>query len=131
MSNYKQPTLTAEQMQTLAPCERYFTQAVTAAWCSYPGQENLRLMLETWKAVTGRDYVGFRPGCPDCMLNLVRDLGVIYLENKKAAAKPNEEPAQSPDKPAETPANEAEAPKPSNEPAQDKKPANGKKKGKK
>lgn len=123
MSNYKQPTLTAEQMQTLAPCERYFTQAVTAAWCSYPGQENIRTMLETWKAVTGRDYVGFRPGCPDCMLNLVRDLGVIYLENKKAA--------DAAKKPAETPANDAEAPKPTNEPAEEKKPANGKKKGKK
>ena len=122
MSNYKQPTLTADQMQALAPCERFFTQAVTAAWCSYPGQDNLRLMLDTWKAVTGKDYVGYRPGCPACQLNLVRDLGVIYLENKKA-----NEAAKAP----ETPANEPEPAQTSKTPEKKPNAGNGKKKGKK
>lgn len=123
MSNYKQPTLTAAQMQALAPCERFFTQAVEAAWCSYPGQDNLRLMLDTWKDVVGKEYIGFRFGCPDCMLNLVRDLGVIYLANKKA----QDNAAKAPEKPVDEP----EPAQASNTPEKKPNAGNGKKKGKK
>ena len=75
--------LTAAQIKALEPYERNFKQATEAAWCSYPGQAGINLMLETWTALTGMPYA-YRAGCPHCLLNLVRDLGTLYFAQKPA-----------------------------------------------
>ena len=92
--------LTADQVQTLSAYERYFTQATRAAWCSYPGQAAIHKMLDIWAELTGSPYP-YKPGCPNCLLNLVRDMGHIYFAAKEAesAAKVAQTAAE-----AETPA---------------------------
>jgi hypothetical protein len=75
-------TLTPEQLERLSGYERYFDQATTAAWCSYPGQAAIAVMLDTWKELTGSPYP-YKAGCPNCLLNLVRDLGHVYKAAKK------------------------------------------------
>lgn len=82
--------LTAAQLEALAPYERHFTKATEAAWCPYPGQQGIDLMLRTWEELTGHRY-GYKPGCPNCLLNLVRDLGTIYFA-QKAPSVPAEAP---------------------------------------
>ena len=79
----KDNKLTPAQMEALAPYERHFTKATEAAWCPYPGQQGIDLMLRTWEELTGHKY-GYKPGCPNCLLNLVRDLGTIYIAQKAA-----------------------------------------------
>lgn len=75
--------LTQEQLEALAPYERNFEQAVKAAWCSYPGQAGIDTMLDIWRSLTGIGYP-YQPGCPNCLLNLVRDIGTIYFAQKPA-----------------------------------------------
>ena len=77
-------TLTPEQLERLSGYERYFDQATAAAWCSYPGQAAIAVMLDTWKELTGSPYP-YKAGCPNCLLNLVRDLGHVYNTAKKVA----------------------------------------------
>lgn len=77
--------LTADQVQTISAYERYFTQATRAAWCSYPGQAAIHKMLDIWAELTGSPYP-YKPGCPNCLLNLVRDMGHIYFAYKEAEA---------------------------------------------
>ena len=79
----KEKQLTAEQIKALQPYERYFKQATEAAWCSYPGQAAIDKMRDIWLDLTGTKYP-YQPGCSNCLLNLVRDLGHIYLAQKDA-----------------------------------------------
>lgn len=92
-------TLTPEQLERLSGYERYFDQATAAAWCSYPGQAAIAVMLDTWRELTGSPYP-YKAGCPNCLLNLVRDLGHVY----KAAAKVSQTAAEreTPAKPSKT-----------------------------
>ena len=95
----KNERLTPAQLDALRPLERNFRQAVEAAWCSYPGKDNIDMMLGIWKELTGHNYP-YTPGCGNCLLNLVRDFGHLYFASK----------ADEPAAPAETPAEEAKAP---------------------
>ena len=78
-------TLTADQVQALEGYERIFTQATKAAWCSYPGKAAIGKMLDVWQSLTGHPYP-YKPGCPNCLLNLVRDMGTLYFAAKEAQA---------------------------------------------
>lgn len=69
-------------MQRLAPMEPHFKTVVEASWCRYPGDGNIQTMLAVWQEYTGSRYP-FRAGCGDCIVNLVRDLGIPYFEQKK------------------------------------------------
>ena len=101
--------LNADQVRALAGYERNFHQATEAAWCSYPGQAGINLMLDIWAALTGSPYP-YKPGCPNCLMNLVRDMGTLYFAQKdsvlaeEAAAKAEEtaENATEADKPGKT-----------------------------
>lgn len=77
----KETKLTAAQVHELEPFERHFRQAVDAAWCSYPGQAGINKMLDIWQTIAGSQYP-YKPGCPNCLLNLVRDLGTLYFAQK-------------------------------------------------
>lgn len=100
--------LTAAQVHLLEPLERNFKQATEAAWCSYPGQAAIANMLQVWTDLTGQPYA-YKPGCPNCLVNLVRDLGTIYFAQKDEALA-----AERPVKAAETAQNGSKAPKASN-----------------
>ena len=76
--------LTAAQVHLLEPLERNFKQATEAAWCSYPGQAAIANMLQVWTDLTGQAYP-YKPGCPNCLVNLVRDMGTIYFAQKDEA----------------------------------------------
>lgn len=91
----KNTRLTPEQMQELAPYERNFTQATKAAYCSYPGQAGIDKMLDIWESLTGSKYP-YQPGCANCLLNLVRDMGTIYFAQKDAMQKADAETAKAP-----------------------------------
>ena len=84
---------TPEQMEVLEPMERFFRQAVQASWCSYPGQSNIDIMLMYWHELTGQPYP-YKPGCPNCLLNLVRDTATVYFATKASAAAVEEAGAQ-------------------------------------
>ena len=77
----KEVKLTAAQVHELEPFERHFRQAIEAAWCSYPGQAGINKMLDIWLAIAGSQYP-YKPGCPNCLLNLVRDLGTLYFAQR-------------------------------------------------
>ena len=117
----KERLLTAAQVHELAPFERFFAQATTAAWCSYPGQPAIDIMLDIWKALTGQEHP-YQQGCPNCLLNLVRDMGTVYFAQKDAVL--------AAEKAAEIPAKETNAPEPGNQPGQKKNARKGKKEGK-
>ena len=117
----KERLLTAAQVHELAPFERFFAQATTAAWCSYPGQAAIDKMLDVWTSLTGKPH-SYRPGCPFCLLNLVRDMGSVYFAQKDAVL--------AAEKAAEIPAEETNAPEPGNQPGQKKNARKGKKEGK-
>ena len=91
----KEKQLTRAQVLELQPYERYFRQATEAAWCSYPGQAAINKMLDVWATLTGTPYA-YKPGCPNCLMNLVRDMGTIYFAQKDSVA-----PAEVAEKPAE------------------------------
>lgn len=96
----KENRLTADQVRLLAPYERNFRQATEAAWCSYPGQAGINQMLDVWTSLTGSQYP-YRAGCPNCLLNLVRDIGTIYFAQKdevlaeETAVKADNKPAEA------------------------------------
>lgn len=115
--------LTAEQMTLLKPYERHFRYATTAAWSPYPGKVGIDTMLEVWKELTNTPYP-YKPGCPHCLMNLVRDMGTIYFANKKAI---EETPAKADSVAVE----QAEAPKASSKPSEGRSTAKPKKKAKK
>lgn len=87
--------LNAAQVAALAPYERNFSQAIEAAWCSYPGQSAIDTMKGIWEDLTGHAYP-YKAGCPNCLLNLVRDMGTLYF-----AAVEAETPAKADNLPAE------------------------------
>lgn len=72
-------------MQRLAPMEPNFKTVIEASWCRYPGDGNIQTMLAVWQEATGSRYP-FRSGCGDCIVNLVRDLGLPYFAQKKEQA---------------------------------------------
>ena len=78
---------TPEQMQRLAPMEPNFKTVIDASWCRYPGDGNIQTMLAVWQEATGSRYP-FRSGCGDCIVNLVRDLGLPYFAQKEEEAAP-------------------------------------------
>lgn len=121
----KEARLTAEQVLELQPYERNFEQATKAAWCSYPGQAGIAKMCDIWESLTGSKYP-YQPGCSNCLLNLVRDLGTIYFAQKDSVL------AESvPAEVAETPVPVPVEPEPEKEPAPKKAPAKAKKSTKK
>ena len=140
---------TEKQMAFLATQERDMRTAVESNWSRYPGQANIEQMRKIWEELTGQTRE-IRLSCSSCILNLVRDMGILYFAQKKeqeadlaaaaakaakaaeeaaAAAKAAEEAAKSADA-GEAPEGEApegapegEAPEPADVPADSEKPA--------
>ena len=140
---------TEKQMAFLATQERDMRTAVESNWSRYPGQANIEQMRKIWEDLTGQTRE-IRLSCSSCILNLVRDMGILYFAQKKeqeadlaaaaakaakaaeeaaAAAKAAEEAAKSADA-GEAPEGEApegapegEAPEPADVPADSEKPA--------
>ena len=122
----KQVQLTQEQAQRLAQYEKYFGMVHRASYCTYPGEQALQAMRDTWEEVTGqkRQWHG---GCPECIMNLVRDLGTLYYA---ATGRKPEDTAPSKVVKVGTPSPAAASPAPVEKPKapQPKKPAPKKKK---
>ena len=150
---------TEKQMAFLATQERDMRTAVESNWSRYPGQANIEPMRKIWEELTGQTRE-IRLSCSSCILNLVRDMGILYFAQKKeqeadlaaAAVKAAEDAAKSADageapegeapegapegeapEPAEVPADSAKPVKPTAEPTEPQKPSKGAKtsKGKK
>lgn len=110
----KNPTLTKEQFDQLAPYEQHFLTAVNSRWSRNPGRHALEKMEEIWRNIS---YPGYRLdyNCSTCIVNILTDLGRIWLKMKAEKA-------------AEKPADEAEAPKTAEPSPKPKKVATAKKK---
>lgn len=144
---------TEKQMAFLATQERDMRTAVESNWSRYPGQANIEQMRKIWEELTGQTRE-IRLSCSSCILNLVRDMGILYFAQKKeqeadlaaeeaaAAAKAAEEAAKAADageapegeapehaapavEPAEVPADSAKPAEPTAEPTEPQKPAKG------
>lgn len=146
---------TEKQIAFLATQERDMRTAVESNWSRYPGQANIEQMRKIWEELTGQTRE-IRLSCSSCILNLVRDMGILYFAQKKeqeadlaaAAAKAakvadaggapeGEAPEGAPEgeapEPAEVPADSAKPAEPAAEPTKPQEPAKGTKtsKGKK
>lgn len=88
--------LTAEQRKTLSRYERNFHQVVEARFSSALGAGDVDTLLRAWKDITGKERIGFRNGCNECVFHLLEDLAVMYL-----ADEPEETPAKVPPTPVE------------------------------
>ena len=73
---------TEKQMAFLATQERDMRTAVESNWSRYPGQANIEQMRKIWEDLTGQTRE-IRLSCSSCILNLVRDMGVLYFAQKK------------------------------------------------
>ena len=70
--------LTLEQIEALRPYEKYFGSVIRAGYSSYPGEPALDKMRNIWADLTGSPYP-FCSGCPDSIMNLLRDVGTLYF----------------------------------------------------
>lgn len=81
---------TPEQFAALAPYEEHFRTAINAKWSRNPGRTALKTIYDNYAAATGsKDR--FNPWCGNCVLNLMRKAGALWLadnEAKKAAENP-------------------------------------------
>ena len=73
---------TEKQMAFLATQERDMRTAVESNWSRYPGQANIEQMRKIWEDLTGQTRE-IRLSCSSCILNLVRDMGILYFAQKK------------------------------------------------
>lgn len=73
---------TEKQMAFLATQERDMRTAVESNWSRYPGQANIEQMRKIWEELTGQTRE-IRLSCSTCILNLVRDMGILYFAQKK------------------------------------------------
>lgn len=73
---------TEKQMAFLATQERDMRTAVESNWSRYPGQANIEQMRKIWEELTGQ-IREIRLSCSSCILNLVRDMGILYFAQKK------------------------------------------------
>lgn len=76
-------TFNEEQFQTLAKYEGYFTDAVRANWCRYPGHAALVAVHTILKDATG-DRRRLNTTCGACSLRLMKDAGRLYFADKEA-----------------------------------------------
>ena len=94
--------LTNEELAALAKWEPQMRTVVDARWVSHLPQSAIDRMLEIWEAMAGAKRP-FRAGCSTCILNLVRDLGVLYFAQKPqktaASAKKAEKVSKTTTKP--------------------------------
>lgn len=73
---------TEEQFQTLSKYEEHFTTAVKGNWSRYPGTSALDEIHSIFCEVTG-DTRKNNKSCSNCILNLLKDCGVIYFQDKE------------------------------------------------
>ena len=77
--------LTEDQIKTLSAYEQYFETAVNGNWSRYPGVVALQQIHRIMEDVTGTKRP-LNTNCQSCVLNLLKDCGILYFESKKARA---------------------------------------------
>lgn len=110
------------QYEALAPYKPYFLTAVNEKWCRNPGRHALEKMAEIWRAVAKQPGFHMNFNCSTCVVNIVRDLGTLWLKDEAAREAEKAEKAQA--EPEKAP----EAPKPHKVATTAKKTATAKKK---
>lgn len=89
MSNY-----TPEQFAALAPYEEHFRTAINAKWSRNPGRTALKTIYDNYTAATGsKDR--FNPWCGNCVLNLMRKAGALWLADAEAKKQTEEKPVKA------------------------------------
>ena len=74
-------TFNDEEFEALAPYEKYFLTVTRSNYATYPGDAALTLIHETFTGAT-RDRRLLNKSCGDCVLNLLRDCGRIWLRDR-------------------------------------------------
>lgn len=74
--------LTQEQFNALSPYERHFETAVNHRWTRFPGGAALDLIHDILHQVTGQN-LPLNKCCSHCILELVTDMGRIFLADKE------------------------------------------------
>lgn len=75
-------TFNDEQFNALAKYEAYFTDAVNAGWCRYPGHEGL-LEVHTILTKATNDRRRLNASCGKCNLSLMRDAGRLWFKDRQ------------------------------------------------
>lgn len=76
-------TFTKDQMEVLSNFEEYFRTAINARWARNPGRTNLSRIHEIFTSATG-DTRRLDANCQHCILNLLRDCGKFYFQDKES-----------------------------------------------
>ena len=105
--------LTNEERAFLAKYEPQLKTAVEARWVSHIPEEAIDKMLSIWEDMAGSKRP-FRRGCSTCILNLVRDLGIPYFEQKAEETQKTPVSASSPAKCSKGPGKGKTSQKPKN-----------------
>ena len=99
---------TPEQFAALAPYEEHFRTAINAKWSRNPGRTALKTIYDNYAAATGsKDR--FNPWCGNCVLNLMKKAGALWLQDAEAKKKAAENPVPSDSKPVKAPAKKSTA----------------------
>ena len=74
--------LTTEQFKALQPYEEFVITMLRSEWTRHPGDSALDLMAAIYSKVSG-SKVNLNKGCSSCIMNLIKDIGSIYMTDKK------------------------------------------------
>lgn len=78
--------LTEEQFNALAPYQKHFETAVRSQWARLTGTSALDMIHEIYCQVSGTNY-RLNKGCSTCILNLLTDMGRIFLADLEERSK--------------------------------------------
>lgn len=77
---------TKDQIQVLSAWEDNFRTAINASWARHPGRYALKMIYDVFTVATG-DNRRFDANCQKCAVDLLRDCGRLYFQDKEAMAK--------------------------------------------
>ena len=70
---------TAEQLEELRYYEGRFLTAIRSQWASAVTSSQVYRLAELHDYATGTRRVNVRPGCPECVVSTLADVGRIYF----------------------------------------------------
>ena len=77
---------TKDQIKVLSAWEDNFRTAINASWARHPGRYALKMIYDVFTVATG-DNRRFDANCQKCAVDLLRDCGRLYFQDKEEMAK--------------------------------------------
>lgn len=88
--------LTTEEMTALAPYEQNFRTAVEQNWSRGLSRMAYETIYAIYKRIYGAKAARLNTACSICLMQLLKDVGRIYLDNLNAEPEPEPAPTPAP-----------------------------------